>query len=100
MSSDVPVMYPACSDAKAHQVGHLDRGSETRNGIARREPLEQFGRRVFVCELGVDHPRTDGVHRDAELAELLRGGPRQPEHARLGRRVMRAAKRAHRATGR
>ena len=60
---------------KAHQVGHFDRGSETRNGIARREALEQLRRRVFVGELRIDHPRTDGVHRDAELAELLRGGP-------------------------
>jgi hypothetical protein len=51
-------------------------------GIARGEAFEQLVRGMFARQLGIDHAGADGVHGDAELAELLRGrarvSPRSP----------------------
>src|SRR5206468_12949760 len=56
---------------EANQIGDFERGAEPRHGIARGKTFEQLVRSMFARQLGIDHAGADGVHSDAELAELL-----------------------------
>ena len=66
---------------EANQICHFEAIAEARPGILRGEAFEHLIRGMLAVQLGIDHARTDGVHGDAELAELLRGrvgSPRSP----------------------
>src|SRR5262245_46650265 len=84
---------------EADEIGNLERRAETRHRVGGRQAREHFGGGVLAGQLRVDHPRADGVHRDSELAQLLRGSPGQAEQTRLRSRVMRPAEGAHHPTG-
>src|SRR5438034_11723834 len=58
---------------EANQIGDFERSAEPRHGIARGKTFEQLVRGMFARQLGIDRAGADGVHGDAELAELLRG---------------------------
>ena len=78
-----------------------ERGASVAVNVRDRERAEaiakKIGERAFAVPGDV---AADGVHGDAELAELLGRRARQSEQSGLRRRVVRTAERAHHAAGR